>query len=127
MTEERFLLSPRPDLENEPYWIVTKAANVDHIRVIEYYPDQFKAIACLTVIYEERSVPEGKLLETYPESEHCVIYVFVLEGEKWKLNANFNTTNPGNVARDWSYASEWTKEVIGELPNDPSMSRERTK
>ena len=97
MTGERLLLRPKLDLENEPYWVVTKSANVDHIRVIEYYPNHIKAIACLTIIYERRSVPEGGLLETYPETEFCALYIFVLEGENWKLNANFDTTNPGNI------------------------------
>ena len=125
MTEKLFLSSPPRDPDSSPYWLVIKSVNVDHVRVLEYSPDRFKAVACLTTVYEERNPSDEKLLDTYPASEHCAIYVFVSEEGNWKLAASFNTTDPNHIDRDWGFLPDWIKEEIGELPYDPYMYRER--
>ena len=126
MTEQQFqalsyLLEPDP----ESYWIVTQSVNVDHIRVVEYSPDRFKAVACLTAIGEERDPTDERVLDSLLATEYCAIYVFVSEERNWKLAASFETTDPGYIDRDWYFLPDWVKEEIGELPYDPDMSRER--
>jgi hypothetical protein len=53
--------------------------------------------------------------------ESCGVYVFLLENRTWKLQGLFDTTLAHTVLRDWDYAPNWLKEIIGELPDDPGV------
>ncbi len=114
------------DSENEPYWLVTTSVDIEHIRLIDYSPNRIKAIACMIREIEERTPVTGEWIKSYPPNEICVLYVFSLVDETWKATAVFNTTDTETIDRDWAYAPDWLKGVIGKLPNDPSMLRERT-
>ncbi len=114
------------DSENEPYWLVTTSVDIEHIRLIDYSPNRIKTIACMIREIEERTLVTGEWIKSYPPNEICVLYVFSLVNKTWKVAAVFNTTDPETTDRDWAYAPDWLKEVIGELPNDPSMLREQT-
>src|SRR5690606_6883773 len=95
-------------LDDEPYWVVTESATVQHVRVLEYDPARIKALACLDVVHARYST-DGEFIEVYPATEMCGIFVFALEEGNWKVAAFFNTTVPENVARDWNLAPEWLK------------------
>ncbi|HSH01390.1 MAG TPA: hypothetical protein VLL52_02655 [Anaerolineae bacterium] len=97
---------------------------VKHIRVLDFELSIFKAIACLDMSYQRFSLDGIQLSQsTIPR---CGIYVFFYENDYWKLAAYFETTDPSNIYRDWQFVEDWEKEIIGELPNDPSMLQERT-
>ena len=125
VTERQFtdlseFLAPDPES-----FQITASASVDHVRVVEYSPERFEAIACLTTVYEEINATDESVLRVSPESEHCAIYVFVSDEGNWKLAASFDTTDPNHIDRDWGFLPDWIKEEIGELPYDPYMYRER--
>ncbi len=111
--------------EKESYWLITTNVQIEHIRVLEYSPNRIKAVACMMREIEERTAITGEWIKSYSPNEICVLYVFSLENKVWKVAAVFNTTDPTKIDRDWTYAPDWLREVIGELPDDPSMQRER--
>ena len=100
--------------------LYTVSASVENVRVIEYSPQRFKAVA--DVIREmARAVPGGEILGVESSIQTCGVYVFVREDNIWKLLGFFNVGLPYNdVAYAWDYAPAWEKEIIGELPGfDP--------
>ena len=117
------LMQSNPDMA--PYWLIVTNVEIKHIRVIEYQPEEIKTIACMVRDIEERTPKTGEWIKSYGPNKICKLYVFSLVNNKWKVAATFNTTNPNDIAHDWTYAPEWLKEVIGELPHDPSMLREQ--
>ncbi len=99
---------------NEPFWLVIKSAEVKNLRVLEYNPERFKALASVARTVDKIR-PDGMVLESSLPAGHCGIYVFVHEDGVWKLSAYFGTDPPmDDVIRDWRYFP-W-KEIIGELP-----------
>lgn len=100
-------------LYDEPFWLVTTAAVVGNLRVLEYSPERFKAVAC-SVETTDKMTTDGVFIESLPPLDICGVYVFVREDDKWKLAGFFNTADP----RDWNYAPNWLKEIIGDLPNE---------
>ena len=60
-----------------------------------------------------RTVLDGVYMESLPPIKICGIYVFVRDDDIWKLAGFFNTADP----RDWDYAPDWLKDIIGELPD----------
>lgn len=108
----------------EPFWLVTKSVALENVRVVEYSLERFKAVACVTIEHDRVTI-EGIVVESLPPYEKCGVYVFVYENDTWLLAGIFDTTMPDYVARDWNYAQDWLKEIIGDLPSDPSMLNER--
>lgn len=99
------------DLYDAPFWLITRSAVVNRIRVLEYDTHHFKAMVCV-VKDLEKVTPNGVSLEVLSPLRICGVYVFVREVNNWKLAGFFNTAD----SRDWDYAPEWLKEIIGELP-----------
>jgi hypothetical protein len=96
-------------------WYVVKSVTVTRVRVLEYSPERFKAVACITELVD-KTTTEGVFIESLLPQEYQSVYVFVHEDDTWKLAGGFNISLP-NVWRDWEYASDWLKETIGELPD----------
>jgi hypothetical protein len=101
----------------EPFWLVTSSVVVERIRVLEYSPQRFKAIACVTEI-TGKTTTEGALIETLPPREFQGVYVFARDSNAWKLAGFFDVTDPRNALRDWDYAPDWLRQTIGNLPGD---------
>lgn len=99
-------------LYNEPSWRITRSAFVKSVRVLEYNPERFKAVACV-IKNSDEVTQEGVVNETLSPLEICGVYVFVRQDSVWKLAGFFNTADP----RDWDHAPDWLKQIIGELPS----------
>jgi hypothetical protein len=102
-------------LFDEPFWLIVKSATVESVRVLDYSPEHFKAVACVTELIDETDT-QGVFKEALPPREFRGIYVFVHENDTWKLSGFFDITHPKDSARDWDYASDWLKEIIGDMP-----------
>ena len=102
---------------DEPFWLITKSAFVRNMRVLEFSPDRFKALAYVVKAVDKIS-PQGKFLESLPLQYACSVYVFAWEDEKWKMAAYFNATQTQYVERDWRDAPDWLKQIIGDLPEE---------
>lgn len=113
----------REGQSKEPYWLVRESALVEDLRVLDFQIDRFKVVACAEIIANKTTL-EGIILTPLPPRDQCGVFVFVSEGKKWKLAGYFDTTIQEDVERDWVYTPDWLKEIIGELPNDPSMTKE---
>lgn len=101
---------------DEPFWLVITSAKVKNVRVLEYSPECFKAVASVARTVDKIR-PDGTVLESSLPAGHCGIYVFVREDGVWKLAGFFLTDPPlDDVVRDWHDAPAWLKEIIGELP-----------
>jgi hypothetical protein len=100
----------------EPYGLVTKSAVVVSVRVLEYSPDRFKAVAGVIEQVDEVT-PEGELKQSLPYHKFCGVYVFLQEENVWKLAAFFDITNSDIVAREWDYAPGTLKLILGDLPS----------
>ena len=84
---------------DEPFWLITTSAVVKYLRVLEYSPERFKAIARVSTLYDSIT-PEGKLIESKLPYEVCSVYVFIREGNAWKMATAFGMTVPQHVERD---------------------------
>ena len=100
-------------LYEEPFWLITRSAIVVSFRVLEYSAGRFKAVGCVVKLTDETDTA-GVFRKSLPAYESCGVYVFVREENTWKLAGFFNTADP----RDWDYAPDWLKEIIGELPDN---------
>jgi len=104
-------------LYDEPFWLVTKSASVTHVRVFEYSPERFKAVAQVVSSINQLT-PQGEFTKSLPPYKSCGIYVFVREDGFWKLVEYFDMTNPRDVQRDWEAAPDEVKQTIGDLPTE---------
>ncbi len=100
----------------EPDGSVTKSAVVACIRVLEYSPERFKAIAGV-IEQVDKVTSEGEFKESLPYHKFCKVYVFLREDDAWKIAALFDITNQDFVPREWEHASPDLKSIIGDLPN----------
>jgi hypothetical protein len=99
------------NVQSEVEWLVTDAAQLDSLQVIEYNQQRFKAEAC--VITSGRKIrPNGDFIGAFSGVRVCGIYVFVRTEGKWKLLGFLNNMDP----RNYEYAPDWLKDIIGELP-----------
>ncbi len=101
------------NLQAEPFWIIQTSTVITAVRVLEFSANRFKATACSTRTADEIT-PQGTFTRSLPPLERCGVYVFVHEANTWKLAGYFNTAD----RREWEYAPQWLKEIIGELPID---------
>lgn len=101
---------------DEPFWLVITSAKVKNVRVLEYSPERFKAVASVARTFD-KITPEERIIESSSPGGICGIYVFVREDGVWKLAGFFLTDPPpDDVVRDWNDSPDWLKEIIGELP-----------
>lgn len=102
---------------DEPFWLITETASVNNVRVLEYDPKRFKAIARVVMLVDKMT-PQGKVMDSGPTLPQCNVYVFVRghDNDPWKLASAFNMTDMDHVERDWNSAAEWQKQLIGTLP-----------
>ncbi len=101
---------------DEPFWSVITFADVEHIRVLEYGPKYFKAVASVSRMFNDVT-SEGKVIRSSRPGGICGVYVFTHEDSVWKLTGFFLTNAPPqDVERDWRDAPDWLKDIIGELP-----------
>lgn len=104
-------------LYDEPFWLVTTSAKVRKVRVVEYSPERFKAVASVARTYN-KTTTEGEIIEFAKSDAVCAVYVFVREDQAWKLAGLFLTGGTSEeVAREWDLAPGWLKEIIGDLPD----------
>jgi hypothetical protein len=99
----------------EPYGLLTKSAVVVSVRVLEYGPQRFKAVAGV-VEQTDQVTPQGEFTKSLPFRKFCGVYVFLKEENIWKLAAFFDITDSNTVARDWENASVTLKPIVGDLP-----------
>jgi hypothetical protein len=101
---------------DEPSWSVITFADVKRIRVLEYNPERFKAVASVSRVFNDIT-SEGEIIRSSRPDGLCGIYVFIHKDGVWKL-AGFFLTNgpPQDVERDWRNAPDWLKDIIGGLP-----------
>lgn len=100
----------------EPFWLITRSVTVTSVRVLEYTTERFRAIACITKSLDETNT-EGVVQKSLSPYKFRGIYVFVKENNRWKLAAFFDTTDPKKTLRDWDFAPDWLKQVVGNLPD----------
>jgi len=100
-------------------WPIVTSARVRWIQVAEYSPERFKAIATVDWVYD-RMTPQKEIVHSDMETQHCRVYVFVREHDRWKLAGLFNTTRltRDSLMYQWNHAPEWLKAIIGDLPNE---------
>ena len=99
------------NVQSEVEWLVTDAAELERLQLLEYSQQRFKAEAC--VIKRGRKMqPDGTLLDSFSGIRVCGIYVFLKTEDKWKLLGFLNNMD----ARDYEYTPDWLKEIIGEIP-----------
>jgi hypothetical protein len=101
------------NVQSEVEWLVTGAAKLESLQLIEYNQQRFKAEAC--VITSGRKIrPDGTFLGLFSDVRVCGIYVFVKTENKWKLLGFLNNMDP----RDYEHTPDWLKEIIGEVPQN---------
>ncbi len=102
---------------DEPFWLVIMSAEVRKVRVVEYSPERFKAVASVARTYN-KTTTEGEIIDSGLSYPVCAVYVFVREDQTWKLAGLFLTGGTSEeVAREWDRAPGWLKETIGGLPD----------
>ena len=97
--------------------LIVESAEVNGIRVLEYTNERFKAIGCITFNYDKLS-PQGEFIRSLEPLHTRSIYVFISVEGSWKLAGIFDITIPKDALRDWDYAPDWLRQIIGELPAD---------
>jgi hypothetical protein len=98
---------------DEPFWLITKSATVTNLRVLEYSPDRFKAIASVKGS-TDKITPKGEFIESLPKPEYCLLYLFIREDGAWKVADLFDITSRSEIERDWANNVAWEKEVLGQ-------------
>jgi len=99
------------NVQSEVEWLVTDAAELESLQLIEYNQQRFKAEAC--VITSGRKIrPDGTFLGLFSDVRVCGIYVFVKTENKWKLLGFLNNMDP----RNYEHTPDWLREIIGEVP-----------
>jgi len=111
-------------LFSEEFGVVYENIEINHIRILNYTPQQIKLVACIQVTGSYVR-PDRSVIISFSNIEQCAIYVFYQQDSQWKLAGKLDTTVPDNVGRDWDLASRELKEIIGTLPKDPGMIDER--
>jgi len=102
---------------DEPFWLVITLAEVRKLRVVEYSPERFKAVAAVERRFD-RTTTKGEIIESAVPGAICAVYVFVREDQSWKLVGFFVTSGTSReIARDWDLSSQWLKDIIGGLPD----------
>ena len=102
-----------PQLNEGGPWLVTKSAVVNYIRVLEYTPEQFKALASVIRQIDEYT-PKGEFTRSYQPREVCRLYLFVREDSVWKVADLFDMTRQSDIARDWENFVAWEKDTFGQ-------------
>lgn len=98
---------------DEPFWLITKSATVTNLRVLEYSPERFKAIASVEEL-TDKITPQEEFIESLPKHEYCRLYLFVREDDAWKVADLFDMTRQSDIDRDWENNVAWEKEVLGQ-------------
>lgn len=103
-------------LYDEP-WLITKSAKVTRVRVLEYSPERFKAVAH-SVRMRDEITPAGEDQKSLLPYQACGIYVFLRKDGVWKLASYFNL-DPRYAERDWNNIppSYWMRQIIGDIPD----------
>lgn len=101
---------------------VTVAAEIIHLRVLEYTPERFKALGLVKLTNGDITA-DGKTVSPLRQEYVCRVYVFVWEDQVWKLAGLFNGTTSYRVTErtvrlDWRTTSPELRELIGEFPAD---------
>lgn len=104
-------------LYDEPFWLITKSAVVKRLQVLEYSPEQIKAVARVIKL-SDKITPREEFIESMPPYESCGVYVFVHKDNVWKLATYFDMTVSRDIERDWAREPDWSKQLIGDLPHD---------
>ena len=104
----------KQQIEDSSSWLVTDSFTVDGVRVLEYDPDEFKAIGC-GIVYINRVTPQGTVIKELPSRQFRNLFVFVKEDDTWKVAAGYGITDPKYSIAEWEYAEAWRKEAIGDL------------
>ena len=102
-----------PRLNEGGPWLITKSAVVNSIRVLDYAPERFKALARVITQTDEYT-PEGKFTRSYQPRVVCRLYLFVREDNSWKVADIFDMTRQSDIARDWENFVAWEKEYLGQ-------------
>lgn len=99
------------NVQNEVEWLVTDAAELESLQLIEYDQQRFKAEACV-IKYGRKIRPDSTFLDVFSGIRVCGIYVFVKSENKWKLLGFLNSMD----SRNYEHTPDWLKEIIGEVP-----------
>lgn len=106
--------------DGDDYDLRTRDVSVDCLTVVEYSETRFKAVSWV----QSRTIkttPAGKVLEMYALHRMSKVYVFTKVENKWKAAIFLGILTWDDVVRDWSYAEDWEKELMGELPVDKEL------
>lgn len=87
------------------------AYEIHGIRVYEYSPQGFRAIAC-SLSGRNQFTPEGEFVKEWVSYDVHNLYIFSWEDDTWKMALRFNLDN---AYRDWVYAQPWEMELVGDL------------
>jgi hypothetical protein len=110
---------------------ITREATVEWLRVLEYTPEDFKAVASLRLLGDQvtwesvqvsgdQVMVESRVTQADVEEQFCGVFAFTKDEGVWKLAALFGTKDYlENIERDWIFVDSGTREVLGELPDGP--------
>jgi len=98
---------------DEPFWLITKSADVTSLHVLEYSPERVKALASVIRQVDEYT-PKGTFTRSYQPREVCRLYLFVREDSVWKVADLFDMTRQSDIARDWENFVAWEKDTFGQ-------------
>lgn len=113
---------------SQPSWLITRSATVTYLRVIEYAPERFKAVANVEQVTDEIT-PRGEFIKSLPRIEFCRLYLFVEAGSTWKVADLFDMTIERDIERDWENELAWEKkflgqQIMGDLPQEKCLHME---
>ena len=95
---------------------VISSASINKIQVIDYTVTQFKAFSCEILNFDTLTI-DGTYVSAIKPLTFFRIYVFNRENGVWKVAAWADFTDADHIRRDWEYAPQWEKNLIGDLPD----------
>jgi hypothetical protein len=108
------LQSTHEHAEDQSSFMVIQSISFREVRVLKYAASEFRAVACGTWEWEEVSA-SGETIRSYPIGYFKAVYVFIRDGNEWKLAAWVDFGDADGTLRDWDYVDDDTKAQIGDI------------
>ena len=102
------------NFQSENVWLIPFQTDIMDIRVVEYDDQNMKVIACLD--QRIKGVDHsGTAIEEYPLRRIIMFYVFVKDGESWKVGNFLDITDPKQALQDWDFMPKDLKDITGDI------------
>lgn len=104
----------RSNFQDDNYWLIPSQTDVDNLVVVDYGDRSMRVVACINEGINKVD-HYGAVIEQYPLHRIINFYVFVRDGESWKIGNVIDITDPKQALQDWDFMPQDLKDITGDI------------